>query len=74
MPEESDSAIQIVLNGELHKIPDGASLTGLIAKLKLRKGRIAVEINRTIVPKAEWPEVVLKPGDSVEIVNFVGGG
>jgi thiamine biosynthesis protein ThiS len=73
MPEAT-SAIQIVLNGEPRQIADGAGLIGLIAQLNLRKGRIAVEINRVIVPKAEWPAVVLKSGDSVEIVNFVGGG
>ena len=36
--------------------------------------RIAVERNGDIVPKAQYGETVLKDGDSVEIVSFVGGG
>jgi len=36
--------------------------------------RIAVERNGEIVPKATYAEAVLQDGDSVEIVNFVGGG
>ena len=36
--------------------------------------RIAVERNGEIVPKATYAETVLQAGDSVEIVNFVGGG
>ena len=74
LDNSSSSAFQILLNGEPHEITDGPGLIGLIAKLDLRKGRIAVEINRVIVPKTEWPGTVLKSGDSVEVVNFVGGG
>jgi sulfur carrier protein len=64
----------VVLNGEPHMIAGDAQLTVLIDQLKLRRGRVAVEINRIIIPKAEWNVVVLRPGDTVEIVNFVGGG
>jgi sulfur carrier protein len=65
---------EIQLNGESHRIEGDANLVALIEKLKLRRGRVAVEINRVVVPKAEWGKAVLRPGDSVEIVNFVGGG
>ena len=36
--------------------------------------RIATELNGDIVPKAQYAETVLKDGDSIEIVSFVGGG
>ena len=36
--------------------------------------RVAVEKNGEIVPKAEYSDTVLKNGDSIEIVSFVGGG
>jgi sulfur carrier protein len=49
-------------------------LTALVEKLNLRRGRVAVELNQSVIPKAEWASVVLQPGDKVEIVNFVGGG
>jgi thiamine biosynthesis protein ThiS len=70
----SDSAFQIELNGEPHIVRGDARLIALIESLKLRRGRVAVEINRAVLPKAEWDAAVLKPGDTVEIVNFVGGG
>ena len=36
--------------------------------------RIAVERNGDIVPKAQYGETVLRDGDSLEVVSFVGGG
>ena len=39
-----------------------------------RRQRIAVELNEEILPKANYAATVLKDGDVVEIVNFVGGG
>lgn len=66
--------IAIQLNGEPYKIEERASLAELIERLKLSRGRIAVEINQAVVPKAEYEQRVLKPGDKVEIINFVGGG
>ena len=67
-------AFEVVLNGEPRVIAGDARLTALIEQLKLRRGRVAVEINRVVIPKAEWSAIVLRPGDTVEIVNFVGGG
>ena len=72
--EQSENSFQITLNGEAHTITGDAALIALIGALKVRKGRVAVEINRTIIPKADWENCKLKPGDAVEIVNFVGGG
>ena len=37
-------------------------------------GRIAVERNGDIVPKARYKDTVLQDGDSLEVVSFVGGG
>jgi sulfur carrier protein len=72
--DSSTETFAIQLNGEPHKVEGDARLPALIAQLKLRPGRVAVEINRVVVPKAEWDATVLRPGDLVEIVNFVGGG
>jgi sulfur carrier protein len=66
--------ITIELNGEPLVIDAGARLIDLIEQLKLRPARIAVELNRVVVPKAQYASVKLKPSDKVEIVNFVGGG
>ncbi|MGD0290952.1 MAG: sulfur carrier protein ThiS [Candidatus Binataceae bacterium] len=68
------SDIQITLNGEPFSVNSDARLTALIDGLNLKRGRVAVEINYEIVPKAQWNNVTLASGDIVEIVNFVGGG
>lgn len=70
----ANSSFTIRLNGEPHEVSADARLIALIDRLKLNRGRIAVEINHAIVPKARWAEVTLNPNDTVEIVNFVGGG
>ncbi|HJU11333.1 MAG TPA: sulfur carrier protein ThiS [Candidatus Binataceae bacterium] len=74
MANDSDPDFSIELNGEPHSIAGDARLLSLIEKLNLRRGRIAIELNQSVVPKAEWANISLKPGDKVEIVNFVGGG
>lgn len=65
---------QIILNGESYAVSGDDHLVSLIDSLKLKRGRVAVEINREIVPKANWDRTRLAAGDIVEIVNFVGGG
>src|SRR6266852_5810288 len=65
---------EIQLNGEPHVVRGDARLVPFIESLKLRPGRVAVEINHEVVPKANWAATVLRAGDTVEIVNFVGGG
>ncbi len=50
------------------------SLKEYLESTGLNPKRIAVEINGEILPKSEYDSSVLKDGDKVEIVNFVGGG
>ena len=52
----------------------GKTLTEYLATTNYDMKRIATELNGDIVPKATYAETVLKDGDSVEIVSFVGGG
>ena len=74
MADSSIETFTIQLNGEPHLIDGDTRLPALLERLKLRRGRVAVEINQAVVPKAEWDRTVLCPGDLVEIVNFIGGG
>jgi sulfur carrier protein len=64
----------IQLNGEECMIDGDAGLPALLDRLKMRPGRIAVEINRIVIPRVQYSAVTLKPGDTVEVINFVGGG
>lgn len=62
------------MNGEPLRIPAGASVQDLLERLALEPGRVAVEHNLRVVPRAEHGSVRLNHGDRVEIVSFVGGG
>jgi thiamine biosynthesis protein ThiS len=66
--------VQITLNGERFELDRPVSVTDLLAKLDIDPRRVAVEHNLAILKRQRFPEVVVREGDTVEIVNFVGGG
>ena len=66
--------IEIVLNGEQKRVPEGLNVIGLLAHLGIDSSRVAVELNREIVHKTNWPATVVCDGSQLEIVWFVGGG
>ena len=63
----------VKINGEELNIA-GKTVAEYLAATNYDPKRIAVERNGDIVPKAQYSETVLKDGDSVEVVSFVGGG
>src|SRR5216110_1184959 len=66
--------IEIRLNGEACEIPEPLNIAELLDRFDLPKDRVAVERNRSIVPKQQWESVALAQGDELEVVHFVGGG
>ncbi|HTC42494.1 MAG TPA: sulfur carrier protein ThiS [Candidatus Acidoferrales bacterium] len=64
----------IQVNGESQQTAAGTTVTALLAQLGLNSGRIAVEYNLKILPKSQWDQTQIAPGDRFEIVQFVGGG
>ena len=66
--------MQITVNGDAHEVAPGMTVRGLVEHLGLTDGPVAVERNREVVPRAEHVNIVLQPGDTLEIVHFVGGG
>lgn len=66
--------MRIEVNGEAKELPDGATVTALLASLGLETTLVAVERNEEVVPRAEHARCVLSAGDRVEVVHFVGGG
>ena len=64
----------LTINGEPRDFPDGLTLAALIAQLGMKADRVAVELNLEIVPRGTWDSTLLKNGDRLEIVHFVGGG
>ena len=66
--------MRVELNGEPKELDEGTTLSALIERLALAPERVAVELNRDVVRRADWPATRLTDGDRVEIVHFVGGG
>jgi len=66
--------MRLTVNGAAHEVPDGITVRDLVARLGLDGGPVAVEKNLEVVPRAEHAQAVLRDGDVVEIVHFVGGG
>ena len=66
--------MKIRLNGEEKEIADGLSVAQLLQELQIRSGRVVVELNRDIITREAHGSTLLKGGDALEIVHFVGGG
>ena len=66
--------MRVYINGESREVSGPTSLAELIAQLELPAARIAIELNRSVVRRAEWSGTVVNDGDRIEIVHFVGGG
>jgi len=64
----------IEINGERRDLPQSSTLKELVEHLKLAPERLAIELNRQVVHRADWQNIALNEGDRVEIVHFVGGG
>ena len=64
----------ITLNGERFDIPAPMTVDALLASLEIDPRRVAIEHTLSILKRHRFPEVVVGEGDTVEIVNFVGGG
>ena len=67
-------ALLIQLNGEPFELDEPLSVTDLLARLAIDPRRVAVEHNLTILKRHAFSDTVVHEGDTVEIVNFVGGG
>lgn len=63
----------VKVNGEMIDAA-GKNIAALLDEMNCMSGRVAVELNEEIVPKSTYDETILKDGDSVEVVRFVGGG
>jgi len=72
--QPSPGGVSIAVNGEARSVPAGSTLLDLIKALGLDPERVAVEVDRRIVRRPDWPQRVLSENAQVEIVQFVGGG
>ena len=65
---------KIQLNGDSYEINNGTNLNELLNKLKIKKNKVAIEVNGEIVEKNKYSNLILNKNDRVEIVQFIGGG
>jgi thiamine biosynthesis protein ThiS len=68
--------MKLHINGEERPFdsPTPFTLAALVETLGMKADRVAVELNRDIVPRDRWAETQLHDGDRLEVVHFVGGG
>lgn len=66
--------LRIQVNGEIREVEDDLNLSGLVEILSLKPEQIAIELNKEVARRAQWVDTLLREGDQVEIVHFVGGG
>jgi sulfur carrier protein len=69
--------MKLQINGEerdFDDLPAPFTLSALVEMLSMKADRVAVELNRDIVPRDRWVATALGEGDRIEIVHFVGGG
>ena len=66
--------MQITLNGEPHQLDAPLTVSELLQRLQIDARRVAVELNLVVLKRAAFDTAVVREGDQVEVVNFVGGG
>lgn len=66
--------LNIKVNGKAESITVNKSLFDLLIDKLLNPERVVVEVNNCIIKRDQFSEYILKEGDSLEILRFVGGG
>ena len=70
----ADEAVSVLVNGEPRSVPAGVTIGALLALLGMGVRRLAVAVNRSVVPRSGFDRVALAAGDRIEILEAVGGG
>jgi sulfur carrier protein len=65
--------MEVILNGDPHTFEQTCTIDNLIEHLQL-DGKFAIEVNQTIIPRSEYLNTKLHAGDTIEIVQAIGGG
>lgn len=65
---------KIQVNGEPRDVPRGCTVSELLGLLDLTGRRVAVALNREVVPRSTYADVAIEAGDRIEILEAVGGG
>lgn len=74
MQTSETNTIEVVLNGQPQRVPQGFHVAALLEHLGIDPAKVAVELNRSIVRKQDWSAAPVEAGAVIEVVWFVGGG
>lgn len=74
MNKPATGLIKITLNGKPQEIQAGQSVSDILVKWRIKPELVTVEVNEEIVQKLEYGSAVLKDGDKVNFVFYMGGG
>lgn len=66
--------MNIILNGKQHTLTQPCSITKLLSDLAIVPARLAIELNAEILPRSQFDSTQLQDGDTIEIVQAIGGG
>ena len=66
--------VSVTVNGKVIELPEGTTLADLLGSEGYDRSRIAVEVDGDICPRADLCSRVIRGGETVEVVSFVGGG
>ena len=70
----NQDGVHVEINGEPQRVAAGCTLTALLSRLEVGERRVAVAINREVIPRSEFDDVQLRDGDRIEVLEAVGGG
>ncbi len=71
---DAPAEITVQVNGDARTVQAGASIETVVDALGLAGRKLAIAVNRTVVPRSHYHDHVLSAGDRVEILEAVGGG
>ncbi|EMH80292.1 thiamine biosynthesis protein ThiS [alpha proteobacterium HIMB114] len=66
--------MHIVLNGKKFSINEKDTINILLKKINIKSSKVAIEVNKVVIPKEKYRDFKFKKNDKVEVVTFIGGG
>lgn len=74
LEQRNPPLVRLLVNGDPHRVPSDSTVAELIDALGLETQRIAIAVNRDVVPRSAFATHRLAADDRVEILEAVGGG
>ena len=66
--------MKILVNNKETELTAGNTIADLARQLKLPAQGVAVALHNRMVPRVQWEEQILQPGDSLVIIKAACGG